>query len=48
MKKLLSIMLGLTIALGAITVSFAADDKGGDHKEKKAKKKKAKKAEDTK
>lgn len=37
MKKLLSIMLGLTLILGTATVSFGAQD---EKKEKKKKKKK--------
>lgn len=45
MKKLMTIMLGLSLLTGAVAV--AADDKGEDKKEKKAKKGK-KKAEDKK
>jgi hypothetical protein len=42
MKKIMSLMLGLSLILG--TVAFAADDKAPDAKDKKtSKKKKAKK-----
>jgi hypothetical protein len=41
MKKIMSLMLGLTLVLG--TVAFAADDKPADAKDKKASKKKASK-----
>jgi len=42
MKKLLSIMLGLTLVIGAATVSFAAQEEGKkeEGKKKKGKKKK--------
>ncbi|MBL8218714.1 MAG: hypothetical protein JNL62_05775 [Bryobacterales bacterium] len=41
MKKLLSIMLGLTLVIGAATVSFAAqEEKKEEGKKKKGKKKK--------
>lgn len=46
MKKLMTIMLGLSLLTGAVAV--AADDKGEDKKEKKGKKKGGKKAEDKK
>lgn len=39
MKKFMSIMLGLSLVLGAATVSFAQDDKKTKSTEKKAKKK---------
>ena len=45
MKKLMSIMLGLTLLTGAVTVAFAQD---GDKKEEGKKKKKGKKKEDKK
>ncbi|MEO8028232.1 MAG: hypothetical protein ABI823_17240 [Bryobacteraceae bacterium] len=44
MKKFMSIMLGLTLFVGAATVSFAGDDKMTTKKEKKEKKKKSKKS----
>ena len=41
MKKLMSIMLGLTLFTGAVTVAFAQDDsKKEEGKKKKGKKKK--------
>jgi hypothetical protein len=40
MKKLMSLMLGLSLALGCVAVSFAADEKPKAEK-KKGKKKKA-------
>lgn len=39
MKKLMTLMLGMSLALGCVAVSFAADEKG----EKKEAKKKGKK-----
>jgi hypothetical protein len=39
MKKLMSVMLGLSLLLGAATVSFAQDDKKTDEGKKKKKKK---------
>ena len=45
MRKLMTLMLGLSLALGAVSVSFADD---APKKEKKAKKKKGKKSEDKK
>jgi hypothetical protein len=48
MKKLMTLMLGLSFALGSVAVSFADDTKTGDTTTKKAKKKKApKKTTDT-
>jgi hypothetical protein len=38
MKKLMSVMLGLTLLLGVATVSFAQDDKKTDGKKKGKKK----------
>ena len=46
MKKFMSIMLGLSLVIGAATVTFAADDKSTDKKEKKNKKKKTDKKTD--
>ena len=44
MKKLMSIALGLTVALGGFTLSLAQDQKGDEKKEgKKGKGKKKKK-----
>jgi len=45
MKKLLSVMLGLTLILGTVTTTFAQQDKGEEKKEemKKKGKKKGKK-----
>ena len=41
MKKFMSLMLGLTLLTGAVTVAFAQDDsKKEDGKKKKGKKKK--------
>jgi hypothetical protein len=41
MKKLMSVMLGLTLFLGVVTISFAQDgDKKTDEGKKKGKKKK--------
>jgi hypothetical protein len=41
MKKLMSLMLGLSLALGCVAVSFATDDKPKAEGKKKGKKKKA-------
>lgn len=38
MKKLMSLMLGLTLITGAVTVAFAQDEKKEDGKKKKKKK----------
>jgi hypothetical protein len=46
MKKFMSIMLGLSLVLGAATLAFAADDKKDDTK--KTDKKKTKKKKDDK
>jgi ribosomal protein L12E/L44/L45/RPP1/RPP2 len=46
MKKIMSIMLGLTLAMGAVTVAFAQDK--ADDTSKKEGKKKGKKKEDKK
>lgn len=43
MKKLMSIVLGLTVALGGFTLSLAQDQKGDEKKEGKKKKGKKKK-----
>jgi hypothetical protein len=40
MKKLMSVMLGLSLLLGVATVSFAQDDGGKKEGKKKGKKKK--------
>lgn len=40
MKKFMSVLLGLSLVIGAATVSFAGDDKKEEKKEKKKKKKK--------
>ena len=45
MKKIMSIMLGLTLAMGAVSVAFAQDKT--DDTSKKEGKKKGKKKEDT-
>lgn len=37
MKKIMSIMLGLSLAMGAVTVAFAQDTKDTTKKEKKKK-----------
>jgi len=39
MKKLMTMMLGLSLALGCVTVSFAQDTKKEEPKKKKGKKK---------
>ena len=43
MKKLMTVMLGLSLLTGLATVSFAQDDKKMEKKEKKGKKGKKKK-----
>ncbi len=43
MKKLMSILLGLSLVIGTATVAFAADEKKEEKKESKKKGKKAKK-----
>jgi hypothetical protein len=48
MKKLLVFALGLGIALGTVSFSFAQDTTSTTKKEKKAKKKKADKTDTTK
>ena len=40
MKKIMSLMLGLTLLTGAVTIASAQDDKKEDGKKKKGKKKK--------
>ena len=40
MRKLMSLMLGLSLIMGAVSVSFAADDKKEETPKKKKKKKK--------
>jgi hypothetical protein len=47
MKKIMSLMLGLTLFVGAVTVAFAQDKKD-DTTDTTKKKKKKKKADDTK
>ena len=48
MKKFMTMMLGLSMFLGAATATFAADDKSTDKKTKAKKTKKAKKTTDKK
>ena len=43
MKKLMTLMLGLSLALGCVAITFAQDTTTTTKKEKKAKKKTAKK-----
>lgn len=43
MKKLMSILLGLSLVIGTATVAFAAEEKKEEKKEAKKKGKKAKK-----
>lgn len=43
MKKLLSVMLGLTLILGTVSTSFAQEGEKKEEMKKKGKKKKAKK-----
>jgi hypothetical protein len=38
MKKIMSLMLGLTLLTGAVTVAFGQDDKKEEGKKKKKKK----------
>jgi len=45
MKKLMTLMLGMSLALGCVAVGFAADEKKEEKKEAKKKGKKAKKEE---
>lgn len=40
MRKLMSLMLGLSLIMGAVSISFAADDKKDEQPKKKKKKKK--------
>ncbi len=40
MRKLMSLMLGLSLIMGAVSISFAADDKKEETPKKKKKKKK--------
>ena len=40
MRKLMSLMLGLSLIMGAVSVSFAADDKKEEAPKKKKKNKK--------
>ena len=39
MKKLMTLMLGLSLAIGSVAVTFAADEKKSEEKKKKGKKK---------
>ncbi len=39
MKKLMTLMLGLSLAIGSVAVTFAADEKKEETKKKKGKKK---------
>ena len=48
MKKLMTLMLGLSLALGAVSISFAADAPDTSKKDTKKKKGKKKKADDEK
>ena len=48
MKKLMTLMLGLTLALGTVAVSFAQDAPKKEETKKAPKKKGGKKGEDTK
>ncbi len=43
MKKLMSLMIGLSLAIGAVSVSFAADEAQKDTTKKSSKKKGGKK-----
>ncbi len=45
MKKLMTILLGLSLAIGSVAVTFAADEKKMDEKKKKKKGKKEEKKE---
>ena len=40
MRKLMTLMLGLSLIMGAVSISFAADDKKDEQPKKKKKKKK--------
>jgi hypothetical protein len=40
MRKLMTLMLGLSLIMGAVSISFAADDKKEETPKKKKKKKK--------
>ena len=40
MRKLMTLMLGLSLVMGAVSISFAADDKKEETPKKKSKKKK--------
>jgi hypothetical protein len=46
MKKLMSILLGLSLTIGLATVAFAQETKEGEKKTEKKKKGKKKKAEE--
>jgi len=46
MKKLLSVIIGLSMVLGATALTFAQEKKGEEKKEEGKKKKKKKKSED--
>ena len=48
MKKLMSILLGLSLVIGTAAIGFAADEKKEEKKESKKKGKKKKGAEDEK
>jgi uncharacterized protein YqhQ len=48
MKKLMTVLLGLSLVIGTATVTFAQDKKEDKKTEKKAKKSKAKKTEEKK
>ena len=45
MKKIMSIMLGLTLVLGSVSFAFAQDDTKKEEGKKKGKKKEGKKEE---
>jgi uncharacterized protein YqhQ len=46
MKKLMSLMIGMSLVIGAASFAFADDAKGKDSKKSDEKKKKKKKSED--
>jgi hypothetical protein len=48
MKKLMSILLGLSLVIGAASIGFAADEKKEEKKESKKKGKKKKNGEEKK
>jgi hypothetical protein len=48
MKKLMTVLLGLSLVIGTATVTFAQDKKDDKKTEKKAKKSKSKKTEEKK